>query len=60
MTDPVTTIDSRYSDPEAVATEWASARGVPAGAELSWLTTTRPGGGPHVTAVVTLLSLIHI
>jgi len=25
-----------------------------AGAELSWLTTTCPGGGPHVTAVVTV------
>jgi nitroimidazol reductase NimA-like FMN-containing flavoprotein (pyridoxamine 5'-phosphate oxidase superfamily) len=52
MDEPVTTIDERYSEPDAVATEWATSRHMLEGAQLSWLSTTRPGGGPHVTPVV--------
>ena len=52
MAAPLATIDRRYSDPLAVATPWPSARRVLEDAELFWLTTTRPGGGPHVTPVV--------
>jgi nitroimidazol reductase NimA-like FMN-containing flavoprotein (pyridoxamine 5'-phosphate oxidase superfamily) len=50
--EPKTSIDERYSDPGAEATPWPSARRVLEEAELSWLTTTRPGGGPHITPVV--------
>jgi nitroimidazol reductase NimA-like FMN-containing flavoprotein (pyridoxamine 5'-phosphate oxidase superfamily) len=52
MPEPTATIDTRYSDPTAVATPWVQARQVLEGAELFWLSTTRPGGGPHVTPVV--------
>jgi general stress protein 26 len=52
MAEPTTTIDTRYSEPGAEATPWASARRVLEDAELFWLSTRRPGGGPHVTPVV--------
>ena len=52
VADPVTTLDTRYSEEGAEATPWGEARSVLASAELFWLSTTRPGGGPHVTPVV--------
>jgi nitroimidazol reductase NimA-like FMN-containing flavoprotein (pyridoxamine 5'-phosphate oxidase superfamily) len=51
VAEPVTSIDERYSADDAVATDWATACRVLEDAELSWLATTRPGGGPHVTPV---------
>lgn len=52
MNTPVTTLDQRYSEPAAPATEWAETSRVLAGAELFWLTTVRADGRPHVTPLV--------
>ena len=52
MTTPATTIDRRYSSPEAEAVEWAETRRRLEAAELFWLTTVRTDGRPHVTPVV--------
>jgi nitroimidazol reductase NimA-like FMN-containing flavoprotein (pyridoxamine 5'-phosphate oxidase superfamily) len=52
MNDPVTTMDSRYSDPQAVATPWEETRRVLETAELFWLSTVRADGRPHATPVV--------
>ena len=51
---PRVDFDGRYSDPEASATDWQSARQVLAGTELSWLTTVRPDGRPHSTPLITV------
>ena len=52
MNKPLTTIDARFSDPDAAATEWTESRRVLEGAELFWLTTVRADGRPHVTPLV--------
>ena len=52
MSEPVTEIDSRFSDPGAVATEWNETRRVLETAELFWLSTVRADGRPHVTPLV--------
>jgi nitroimidazol reductase NimA-like FMN-containing flavoprotein (pyridoxamine 5'-phosphate oxidase superfamily) len=52
MNTPVTTLDQRFSGPAAAATGWAETRRVLAEAELSWLTTVRADGRPHVTPLV--------
>ena len=52
--EPQTDIDARYSDPTASATEWEEARRALAEAELSWITTVRPDGRPHVTPLLTV------
>ena len=52
MNEPVTTIDPRYSDPNAVATEWKETLRVLETAELFWLSTVRADGRPHATPVV--------
>jgi general stress protein 26 len=52
MSDPVTKLDKRFSDPDAVATGWAETRDVLAVAELFWITTVRRDGCPHVTPLV--------
>jgi general stress protein 26 len=52
MTTPATTIDRRYSSPDAHAVEWAETRSRLEAAELFWLTTVRADGRPHVTPVV--------
>ena len=52
MTTPVTTLDQRYSNPDAIATGWDETRRVLETAELSWLTTVRADGRPHVTPLV--------
>jgi Pyridoxamine 5'-phosphate oxidase len=49
MTTPVTTLDQRYSDPDAVAAGWDETRQVPESAEVSWISTVRADGRPHVT-----------
>ena len=41
-----------FSTIDAVPTEWASAREVLRDAEVYWLSTLRPSGRPHVTALV--------
>ena len=52
MNQPVTTIDLRYSDPNAVATGWEETLRVLETAELFWLSTVRTDGRPHATPVV--------
>src|SRR5713226_6621019 len=49
---PVTTLDQRFSNPGAVATEWDETRRVLETAELFWISTVRSYGRPHVTPLV--------
>lgn len=49
---PTTTVDARYSDPNAVAVSWDETRKLLEAAELSWNCTVRPDGRPHVTPLV--------
>lgn len=51
-TAPVTSVDPRYSEPDAPATSWEEARGHLADAEVYWLSTVRPDGRPHVTPLI--------
>jgi general stress protein 26 len=52
MSEPTTHLDTRFSEPGAAATPWPAARQVLETAELSWLTTVRRDGRPHVTPLV--------
>jgi nitroimidazol reductase NimA-like FMN-containing flavoprotein (pyridoxamine 5'-phosphate oxidase superfamily) len=52
MNDPVTQFDGRFSEPGAQATPWATTRQALETAQLSWLTTVRADGRPHVTPLV--------
>src|SRR5262249_675968 len=52
MKGPMTTLDTRFSDPGAVATEWEETRRILETAELFWISTVRPDGRPHVTPLV--------
>ena len=49
MNTPVTTLDQRFSAPDAAATGWDETRRVLEAAELFWITTVRADGRPHVT-----------
>jgi general stress protein 26 len=46
---PLTTLDQRFSDPDAAATGWEETRRVLETAELFWISTVRADGRPHVT-----------
>jgi nitroimidazol reductase NimA-like FMN-containing flavoprotein (pyridoxamine 5'-phosphate oxidase superfamily) len=52
MSDPVTKLDERFSDPDAVAMGWDESRRALEGAELFWISTVRRDGRPHVTPLV--------
>lgn len=52
MEQPRTELDRRYSEPEASATDWADTRAILEKAELSWISTVRADGRPHVTPLV--------
>ena len=52
MTTPVTTLDRRFSEPDAVATGWDETRRALEIAELFWITTVRADGRPHVAPLV--------
>jgi nitroimidazol reductase NimA-like FMN-containing flavoprotein (pyridoxamine 5'-phosphate oxidase superfamily) len=52
MLQPITRLDTRFSEPGAVATEWDEARRLLETAELFWISTVRPDGRPHVTPLV--------
>ena len=43
---------SPFSSPNAVPTEWSTARTELASAEVYWLSTVRPDGRPHVTPLL--------
>lgn len=49
MTAPVPELDPRFSAPDANPTSWADARRALETAELSWISTVRPDGRPHVS-----------
>ena len=52
MTQPVTELDARFSDPAAVAADWDQTRRTLEDAELFWIATVRADGRPHVTPLV--------
>jgi general stress protein 26 len=52
LSTPVTVLDRRYSNPNAVATGWDDTRRALEAAELFWISTVRADGRPHVTPVV--------
>jgi nitroimidazol reductase NimA-like FMN-containing flavoprotein (pyridoxamine 5'-phosphate oxidase superfamily) len=52
MQQPMTELDTRFSDQNAVATDWEETRRVLEQAELFWVTTVRVDGRPHVTPLV--------
>ncbi len=52
MNEPVTTIDKRFSDSDAVATSWEETRRVLEAADLFWIVTVRADGRPHATPLV--------
>ena len=54
MQEPVPELDERFSDPGAKATPWATTREVLETAQLSWVTTVRADGRPHVTPLVSV------
>jgi len=52
MNEPVTELDSRFSDPAAVAAGWEETRRTLADAELFWICSVRADGRPHLTPLV--------
>jgi general stress protein 26 len=52
MAEPVTTLDTRFSDSSAVPTDWPETRNVLETAQLFWISTVRGDGRPHVTPLV--------
>jgi general stress protein 26 len=52
MMELVTKLDERFSDADAKATPWATTREMLETAQLSWVTTVRADGRPHVTPLV--------
>jgi nitroimidazol reductase NimA-like FMN-containing flavoprotein (pyridoxamine 5'-phosphate oxidase superfamily) len=50
--EPVTTLDSRFSDPSATPTDWQETRRALETAELFWITTVRADERPHLTPLV--------
>jgi general stress protein 26 len=52
--EPTTAIDRRYGEADAAPTDWATAQDLLSRAELSWITTVRPDGRPHVTPLITV------
>ncbi|NEA24063.1 pyridoxamine 5'-phosphate oxidase family protein [Actinomadura bangladeshensis] len=52
MKEPMPRLDERFSDPAARAVPWATTREALESAQLSWITTVRSDGRPHVTPLV--------
>src|SRR6059036_2687173 len=52
MKQPVTELDTRFSDEDVVATDWEETRRALEDAELFWISTVRADGRPHVTPLV--------
>ncbi|HEY6550491.1 MAG TPA: pyridoxamine 5'-phosphate oxidase family protein [Solirubrobacterales bacterium] len=51
---PETSLDGRFSEPDATPTDWAEGRDYIEAAELFWLSTVRPDGRPHVTPLISV------
>jgi general stress protein 26 len=57
MADPVRShLDTRFSNPDAVATSWGETLQALQQAELFWVTTVRSDGRPHTTPLVAVWS----
>jgi nitroimidazol reductase NimA-like FMN-containing flavoprotein (pyridoxamine 5'-phosphate oxidase superfamily) len=56
MSEPVTTVDARFSNEGAVATPWSVTRESIESAQLFWIATVRADGRPHVTPLVAVWS----
>ena len=54
MHEPVPELDERFSDPDAEATPWTKDLEFLETAQLSWVTTVRSDGRPHVTPLVSV------
>jgi hypothetical protein len=52
MNEPTTTLDDRFSDPEAEPTSWDEAVRIIEGAQLFWISTVRADSRPHMSPVV--------
>lgn len=52
MDTPVTRLDERFSDSGTEATTWAAAVAALEAAQVSWISTVRADGRPHVTPLV--------
>jgi general stress protein 26 len=52
MKDPITTIDPRFSEPDAEPTTWQATQEVLENAQMTWVTTVRADGRPHVAPLV--------
>lgn len=52
MPRPTAQLDTRFSDQDAVATDWDEVRRLLETAELFWISTVRADGRPHVTPLV--------
>jgi general stress protein 26 len=52
MSDPAASLDTRFSEPGSAATPWQTTLRALETAELSWLTTVRHDGRPHVSPLV--------
>jgi general stress protein 26 len=51
---PFAELDARFSDPGATPTPWSDVQDVLESAPISWITTVRTDGRPHVTPLVTV------
>jgi len=51
-TEPMTTLDGRYSSPGAAPTPWTIGDQTLEQAEIYWISTVRPDGRPHVTPMI--------
>jgi hypothetical protein len=54
MHTPLTELDPRFSDPDAVASPWEQTRQALEMAELFWICTVRADGRPHVSPLVAI------
>lgn len=52
MSESTTTLDVRFSDPDAAPIAWDDTLGTLETAELFWITTVRADGRPHVSPLV--------
>jgi general stress protein 26 len=53
MTNPATTeLDARYGEEGVAPTPWSAVEEALTRAELYWLTSVRPEGGPHMTPLI--------
>jgi len=52
---PITELDPRYGEDGVAPTAWTTVEQLLDAAELYWLTTVRPEGGPHQTPLIGVL-----